>query len=100
MYWCSQAKNAEAQRKKQLQTVVKMQTDLEQLQRVNARKLKVRVHVSCRLCGRVVVGGCECTDICCLCGVFLSCMQEAVVQAQQAETELQQKIVRETAELT
>ena len=45
MYWCSQAKNAEAQRKKQLQTVVKMQTDLEQLQRVNARKLKVKVHV-------------------------------------------------------
>ena len=47
MYWCSQAKNAEAQRKKQLQTVVKMQTDLEQLQRVNARKLKVRVHADC-----------------------------------------------------
>ena len=47
MCWCSQAKNAEAQRKKQLQTVVKMQTDLEQLQRVNARKLKVRVHADC-----------------------------------------------------
>ena len=31
---------------------------------------------------------------------FLLSMQEAVVQAQQAETELQQKIVRETAELT
>ena len=34
--------------------------------------------------------------VCC----FLSSLQEAVVQAQQAETELQQKIVRETAELT
>lgn len=36
-----QAKTAEAQRKKQTQTVLKMQADLEQLQRVNARKLKV-----------------------------------------------------------
>ena len=36
-----QAKTAEAQRKKQTQTVLKMQEDLEHLQRVNARKLKV-----------------------------------------------------------
>ena len=38
----STAKEAEAQRKKQSQVVVKMQGDLEQLKRENAKRLKVR----------------------------------------------------------
>ena len=38
----SEAKEAEAQRKKQSQVVTKMQGELEQLKRENAKRLKVR----------------------------------------------------------
>ena len=39
----SDAREAEAQRKKQSQVVIKMQDELEQLKRDNAKRLKVRM---------------------------------------------------------
>lgn len=41
----SQAKDAEAQRKKQAQTVEAMYHELESLKQTNAKRLKVCVHV-------------------------------------------------------
>jgi len=76
----AQVKTAEASRKKQDQVVSRLQSELEVMKRDNARRLKV----------------------CVLLFNFISIYwkQDAAMKAKKAEVELEQKLLRETAELT
>ena len=76
-------KTAEASRKKQDQVVNRLQVELDTMKRNNARRLKVINNIIPTPLFMLTVLG-----------------QDAAMKAKKAEIELEQKLLRETAELT